>query len=125
MSDEATIFERDGDLWVRIGPRSVRLTVLSERDPQRGNAVPLLGGVNISGSWRVYFHRLNPDGLPWCVAPDAGGWEIAVRNVAIDVPCRAAYYPKAMPDDEDGRPSAWIAVTGTLTVSEDGMARIA
>jgi hypothetical protein len=76
-----------------------------------------------TGSWRVYFHRLNPDGLPWCVSPDSGAWEIAVRNVVIGASSTAVYRPKERPDDEDGRPSAWIAVTGTLTVCEDGLAR--
>lgn len=89
------------------------------------DSLPLRHDIRIAGTWRVYFHRLNPDGLPWCVAPDAGGWEIAVANVAIDAPSSTVYAPKATPDDEDGRPSAWIAVTGVLTVNAAGQARIA
>lgn len=104
--------------------------ILSERG-QPMEPVPFRIGVSYAprnitatGTWRVYFHRLNPDGLPWCVAPDAGGWEIAVAVVDIQVPSSAVYRPKTTPDDEDGRPSAWIAATGTLTVSADGRATI-
>ena len=94
--------------------------------PTRTYAVPpqTLGTIAITGSFRVYFHRLNPDGLPWCVSPDGGGWEIAVREVTINAPATAVHRPKATPDDEDGKPSAWIAVSGTLRVGPDGHASI-
>lgn len=80
--------------------------------------------LRVTGNFRVYFHRLNPDGLPWCVSPEGGGWEMAVRSVRIDAPSATVYTPKDKPDDEDGRPSAWIAVAGTLTVPETGLAVI-
>jgi hypothetical protein len=92
--------------------------------PRPDLGVPRAVAFETPGSFRVYFHRLNPEGLPWCVSPDSGAWEIAVRNVVIGTSSTAVYRPKAKPDDEDGRPSAWIAVTGTLTVCEDGLARI-
>lgn len=76
------------------------------------------------GAFRVYFHRLNPEGLPWCVSPDLGGWELAVRDVEIAAQSRTIHRPKATSDEDDGRPSAWIAVAGTLTVHADGSARI-
>jgi hypothetical protein len=77
-----------------------------------------------AGTWRVYYHRLNPEGLPWCVSPDAGGFEIAVREVEIYASSRGVHRPKPTADDEDGRPSAWIEVTGVLEVIEDGRATI-
>lgn len=84
----------------------------------------MTAAINVIGSWRVYFHRLNPEGLPWCVSPDAGGWELAVRSVAITARSDTVHRPKATPDDEDGRPSAWIAVEGLLVVSPAGYATI-
>lgn len=80
--------------------------------------------IAIRGTWRIYFHRLNPDGLPWCVALEGGGWEMTVRDVQITTASRTVYRPKATPDDEDGRPSAWIEAAGLLTVGPDGNARI-
>lgn len=74
--------------------------------------------------WRVYFNRHGAAERPWCVAPDAGGWEIAVRSVGIATVAETVYRPKATPDDEDGRPSAWIAVDGYLTVLASGHATI-
>lgn len=69
-----------------------------------------------TGRWRVYFNKHSAAGLPWCVAPDEGGWELAVAAVAIGIEAETRYQPKATPDDEDGRPSAWLAVDGKLTV---------
>jgi hypothetical protein len=69
------------------------------------------------GRWRIYFNRHGAAGMPWCVAPDAGGWELAVGAVMLTVTAETIYRPKATPDDEDGRPSAWIAVDGKLTVA--------
>lgn len=89
------------------------------------DSMPIRQAITVTGPWRVYFHRLNPDGLPWCVSPDAGGWEIAVRHVDILVRCETIHRPKAKPDDEDGRPSAWIAAEGLLTINEHGTATIA
>lgn len=83
-----------------------------------------VGSIRVVGRWRVYIHRANPDGLPWCVAPDVGGWELAVRSVSIVTPSSTVYTPKTTPDDEDGRPSAWIQASGVLVVDESGCARI-
>lgn len=76
------------------------------------------------GEWRVYFNRHGAVETPWCVAPEAGGWEVAVAGFASDAPWETIYQPKATPDDEDGRPSAWIAVAGRLEILETGHARI-
>jgi len=77
-----------------------------------------------SGTWRVYFNRHGAVGKPWCVAPDAGGWELAVGSVGISAPAETVYRPKTTPDEDDGCPSAWIAVEGQLTVYASGHASI-
>lgn len=77
-----------------------------------------------TGRWRVYFNKHGAAELPWCVAPDAGGWELAVAAVGIAAPAETVYRPKPTPDDEDGRPSAWIAIDGVLTVTRSGHASI-
>jgi hypothetical protein len=87
-------------------------------------ALPLGQSFALNGSWRVYFNRHGAADRPWCVAPDAGGWEVAVTSVGIFGTAVTAYFPKATPDDEDGRPSAWIAVDGHLTVRDSGHASI-
>lgn len=69
------------------------------------------------GCWRVYFNKHNSADLPWCVAPDAGGWELAVPAILITTEAQTVYQPKATPDHEDGKPSAWIAVEGRLIVA--------
>lgn len=80
--------------------------------------------ISCYGIWRVYFHRLNPEGLAWCVSPDDGSFEIAVRDVLIRARASTVHRPKATADDDDGRPSAWIRVEGLLTVGADGVATI-
>lgn len=82
-----------------------------------------------TGALRVYFNRLSAEPMMWCVSPDStddGTWEIAVRAVRLGPGLIAdtVWRPKATPDDEDGRPSAWLAVTGTLAIHADGTATI-
>ena len=69
-----------------------------------------------TGKWRVYFNRHGAAPLMWCVSPDDGSWEIAVRSVQIATIAETIYKAKATPDEDDGKPSAWIAVEGQLTV---------
>lgn len=76
------------------------------------------------GAFRVYFNRHGAAPLVWCVAPESGAWELAVRSCTITVPLVTVYRPKSTPDDEDGRPSAWIAATGALWLDENGRALI-
>lgn len=45
-------------------------------------------------------------------------------TVDITAVCQTVYRPKDTPDDEDGRPSAWIAVEGELTVLANGHSHI-
>lgn len=66
------------------------------------------------GKFRVYFNRHGAAPLVWCVATD--DWEIAVAGIAIRAEVRTRYEPKATPDDEDGKPSAWLDVEGELEV---------
>jgi hypothetical protein len=79
---------------------------------------------SLAGGWRVYFNRHGATDRPWCIAPNTGGWEVAVSNVLIATAAHTVYQPKATPDEEDGRPSAWIAVDGRLTVFLAGHAMI-
>lgn len=76
---------------------------------------------SFTGAFRVYFNRHQAAPLVWCVASE--DWELAVAAVAIEAPVSTIYKPKATPDEEDGRPSAWLEVTGTLTI-EGRIARI-
>jgi hypothetical protein len=71
-----------------------------------------------TGQFRVYFNRHQAAPLVWCVATDC--FEVAVATVAISAPVRAIYEPKATPDHEDGKPSAFLEVFGTLIIDGDG-----
>jgi hypothetical protein len=77
---------------------------------------------NVKGTFRVYFNRHGAEPLMWCVAPDGevAGWEIAVRGVEIEAKCETVYAKKSTPDEDDGRPSAWIRTTGVLSVNLGG-----
>lgn len=66
------------------------------------------------GRMRIFFNRHGAAPLVWCVATD--NWELAVAGVAIRGEVTAGYRPKASPDDEDGKPSAWLNVDGQLEV---------
>lgn len=68
-----------------------------------------------AGVFRVYFNRHGAAPLVWCVATEH--WELAVAAVDIRAPVRTVYVAKATPDHEDGKPSAWLEVAGTLTIS--------
>lgn len=78
------------------------------------------------GLLRVYFNRLSAEPMMWCVSPEDGLWELAVSTVQLGptVVAETVWRPKATPDDEDGRPSAWLATAGTLRVFDDGTATI-
>lgn len=77
-----------------------------------------------TGTFRIYFNRAQAAPLVWCIAlaNHLGGdrpelWELAVAEWRSDAPVRSVYAPKATPDSEDGRPSAWIEVDGVLTIA--------
>lgn len=74
------------------------------------------------GTFRVHFNRHGAAPLVWSVATDS--WELAIAELVIDgAEVRTVYRPKPTPDDEDGKPSAWLEVTGVLAVA-GGEARI-
>lgn len=76
-----------------------------------------------TGLLQIYFNRHGAAPLVWCVAaPDL--FELCIAAVVIDAPASAVYRPKDTPDDEDGKPSAWFEVTGTLTVRDGRVAII-
>jgi hypothetical protein len=77
--------------------------------------------VTFTGKFRIHFNRHGAAPLVWCVATD--GWELAVSEVRWSTPARTVYRAKSTPDDEDGKPSAWLETSGTLRV-EGGIATI-
>lgn len=69
-----------------------------------------------TGTFRVYFNRHSAAPLVWCVATDE--WEMAVRAVFVrGLVVTSVYTPKVTDDDEDGKPSAYFVVRGTLRVA--------
>lgn len=116
-----------------LADASLRLEIASKMEAAHERLIahlnerqPAPAGLAMRGRWRIYFNKHGRSDLPWCVAPEDGGWEIAVASVGIGVGVAAAtvYQPKVTPDDEDGRPSAWIAVEGVLRVPPSGHAGI-
>lgn len=92
---------------------------------------PIEVTATLSGTFRVYFNRHGAEPLMWCVAPSPSHplgmwprWEIAVRLVSFESGCSTCYEKKETPDDEDGRPSAWLEGVGTLTIDRSGHAVI-
>ena len=78
-----------------------------------------------TGKFRVYFNRHGAEPLMWCISPESGLWELAVRSVQLATPtAETVYRKKETADEDDGRPSAWIAVEGVLTVHTHGHATI-
>ena len=68
--------------------------------------------MTLTGTFRIHFNRHGAAPLVWCVATDE--FSLAVASVVINAPLVSVFRPKATPDDEDGLPSAWLQVTGTL-----------
>jgi hypothetical protein len=75
--------------------------------------------IDCVGTFRVYFNRHGAAPLVWHIAKvvqeegvEVVAWELAVRTVTT------------VPDDEDGRPSAWFRTEGRLRVDAAGKARI-
>lgn len=86
-----------------------------------GESVAQPGAFAATGRWRVYFNKHGAAPLVWCIASEqAPGWELAVADILITTEAQTVYRPKATPDDEDGRPSAWLAVEGKLIVVASG-----
>lgn len=80
--------------------------------------------MQFTGALRVYFNRLSAEPMMWCVSPEDGLWELAVRVVRVTVPTETIWRRKETPDDEDGRPSAWLAASGHLRIFADGTATV-
>jgi hypothetical protein len=80
------------------------------------SSLPIRQPLAIAGTFRVYFNRHQAAPLVWCIATDH--LEIAVAEVVITSTfgVRTVYQPKATPDDEDGKPSAWLVVDGVLRI---------
>lgn len=82
------------------------------------------------GSFRIYFNRHGAEPFMWRVAPmrrDSThiSCEIAVTSVIItSAVVQTVYQAKDEPDDEDGKPSAWLETEGVLTVDDFGIATI-
>lgn len=121
-----------GEARVELGLRSRGRTIdavyqdvkeLLERHYGK-KTTPLPQRLSLFGKWRVYFNRHGAEPLMWCVSPDDGGWEMAVRDVQLAASAETVYRKKSTPDEEDGRPSAWFSVEGVLTISAAGFAVI-
>lgn len=80
-----------------------------------------------SGRFRLHFNRHGAAPFVWSVVPlNADGsprMEIAVSEFHVGA-LRSVFQPKATSDDEDGKASAWLEVDGTLSIDEQGVARI-
>ncbi len=83
-------------------------------EPIGPHSLPIRQSFSLAGVFRVYFNRHQAAPLVWCIRCHL--LEIAVAHVVINAPTETVYQPKATPDDEDGLPSAWLEVTGVLTV---------
>lgn len=86
------------------------------------DSLPIRQSFSIAGSFRVYFNRHQAAPLVWCVAVmdtedviAVPKLEIACAELTIDAPVTTVYALKATPD-EDGKPRAWLEVTGVLIV---------
>lgn len=81
-----------------------------------------------TGTFRLSFNRAGAAPRVWSVALVEGDdvlWELAVPAFGCDgVQLHTVYRPKATPDDEDGKPSAWLECAGELEVLADGSAVI-
>lgn len=88
--------------------------------------------VTITGAFMMHFNRHGAAPLVWSIAPlvregaaSVPVFEIAVREVSFHgVLVETVYRPKSTPDDEDGKPSAWLECSGTVRVFEDGRAEV-
>lgn len=90
-------------------------------------SAPIRQPLTIAGTFRIYFNRHQAAPLVWSIALDGEGlvdgrpwhvFEIAVAEVVITAAAgaRTVYLPKATPDHEDGKPSAWLEVDGVLRI---------
>lgn len=77
------------------------------------------------GEMRVYFNRgYNAAGLWWSISDLDGRWELNVPVVLISAEMTSVRIERDANDHDDGRPSAWFAVFGCLSVDGNGHARI-
>ena len=74
----------------------------------------------LTGDFRVYFNRHGAEPRMWCIALEGCNWELAATGVEMMAPSGTVFQKKDTPDDEDGRPSAWISVHGTAHVYPTG-----
>jgi hypothetical protein len=80
--------------------------------------------MTFTGPMLVYFNRHGAAPRVWCVSAITG-WELCVTDVVISgCVVTTVYAPKATPDEDDGIPSAYLSVTGVLTVDSHGRALI-
>lgn len=78
--------------------------------------------ITFTGEFRIHFNRHQAAPLVWTIATD--DWEIAVAQLEITSTVWSVYFPKSLPDDEDGHPSAWLATRGRLVIAAGGRALI-
>lgn len=66
----------------------------------------VLDGVIEASELRLHFNKHGAAPVVWCVS--TLHFEIAVKGFRTWVPLETVYSPKDTPDDEDGKPSAWL-----------------
>lgn len=84
--------------------------------------------MKLQGLFRISFNRHGAAPLVWSICPLKDGvptMDIAVRGIGLEgVRVATVYAPKAAPDEEDGRPSAYLVAKGDLSIDEFGVALI-
>lgn len=84
-----------------------------------------LDGLVATGWFRIYFNKHGAAPLMWCISPAAtSGWEIAVPSIVCHTTVETRYVRKLTPDEDDGKPSAWLETFGELTIDDTGNAVI-
>lgn len=67
-----------------------------------------------TGKLRLHYNRSGAAPLVWSVRSDH--WELNLSHVECMAPIKSVYEVKPVPDDEDGKPSAWFETYGILVV---------
>lgn len=85
---------------------------------------PESADIHFTAKVRLHFNRHTAAPLVWCVATD--DFEIAVRGFVVQgALVETVYSPKETPDDEDGKPTAWLSTIGQAKIRiRDGWAYI-
>lgn len=88
-----------------------------------GSSPPLDVCATFVGKFLLHFNRHGAAPRVWSIdiieqrgGADFEGAEINVSEIVWFTPTRTVYRAKATPDDEGGKPSAWLETEGTLRI---------